>query len=484
VDFSEWIERDAECICVLFLSDRERYTILSHLWPYAEWRTRVVTPGANEWWLTVADADYNLFKDELDQLIVKLTGGDGMACNQTLADALNNIATALRTSGGGGGGGCGSGGGAILNCYSGFTDDQITDAAPPPTDPYGSTPPEGFDTMEEYLTYKCQAANAVLDGLKNLFNSLQGLGLTQLVGPVLIGWLAGVLGVLGPAIALPPATVAILIGAILASAALGISIFIVSHTVAEYLETNRADIVCQLYQSGNAAAAISVLSSALDDALQTVAWAEVFGPLAEQAAAAFGSVAAALQSNGLVDSLFRLTADVAYPGADCDGCLTPGLEWHFTLGPEGWVFEDLSSNGATGTGNWSDAAPIDPGDVSAGHLAVQQHAVEGGVPQPEWVRYFSDPKPVATVSTVFRADVYQGMEQGGQNSAIYIVYEDDTYDFDYTQDDAGWWTLTANANPGNAGKEIDHIIYLTNLWGGPYFSNTGAVDNASLTGTV
>jgi hypothetical protein len=276
-----------------------------------------------EWWQKWHDVDDEEDPNRLLALKYITEAEDELMSDCSgLATALQSLATALQAGGGlsgarGGGGGCQG----IMQCLTGYTDDQLSDAPAPGVNIGGNTPPDGFDTMEAYRTYKCQAAEAVVDMLKGLFSGLSGMtGLifaTDTIGPAVIALLSGV-GVID--IVFPPAAVVTLIAAIVAAGILFGASFWIFRALTEYIEDNRHTLVCSLFISGDAAAAQEAIAGMIEDFMQTAEFSTALGGPESPAGLAFGAVTALMVPNALVNSLFRLVEGVAYPSADCDDC--------------------------------------------------------------------------------------------------------------------------------------------------------------------
>jgi hypothetical protein len=215
----------------------------------------------------------------------------------------------------------------VVQCLQGYTDDQISDVAAPPVDLGGEAPPPGFDTMEQYRTYKCQAANAVVDAVKGLFVGIAGMAGLQFaaatIGPALIALLSGI-GAID--IVFPPGFVVTMVAAIVACGVLFGTSFIVFQRLADYIEDNRPELVCSLYNSGSAAQAQEAIAAIVEDFIQTSEFAALLGGPSTPQGLAFGSLTAQAVPNAVVNPLFTLVEGLTYPGADCDGCELPRSE--------------------------------------------------------------------------------------------------------------------------------------------------------------
>lgn len=168
------------------------------------------------------------------------------------------------------------------------------------TDP----PPDGFETWEAYYTHKCQVANHLADGL---ILSLRNIGLLNLGNLVSAAALLG--AALGGFILLPPAAIPVLIAAVVA---LGISQAIL-YEIGDWLQDNRDELVCGLYNSESAGAATDFFAGMIDEALAALAVASSLHP-------AIRTIALVLASTDTLNQLFDASLSATYPDADCSGC--------------------------------------------------------------------------------------------------------------------------------------------------------------------
>lgn len=174
----------------------------------------------------------------------------------------------------------------------------------PPATNDGETPPEGFETYEDYLLNKCQVANMVFDGW---LLTMRGLGGLTIFNATALATLIGLS--LGPMIIFPPAAIPVAIGALIV---LG-SAVVMFHQICDSLEDNREQIVCDLYNSTTVEDLTAVLAEAIDSAISLL---EVSGPIG----AALSLVALTLVNSDTLSQLMSGVAGVSYPGADCSSC--------------------------------------------------------------------------------------------------------------------------------------------------------------------
>lgn len=234
------------------------------------------------------------------------------------------------------------------------------------------TPPEGYDTWEEYRLDKCQVANLVIDGF---IGSLRGLGALGVFNYITVAGLI-VLAISG-AIIFPPAFIPI------AAAAIGMMALEVTtlSLFANYVQDNREEWVCALYNSDSVESALSVIADLIDGIIAAIGTSSTVGLAIKQ-------LALLLLNGDTLNQLYSEVAHLQYPDADCSSCGCENLEitqdeayngtWDFadgvlsmTTGPEsehspgceyGWVvlsfscpvtLEFVSASGAAPGGSCS-----------------------------------------------------------------------------------------------------------------------------------
>lgn len=177
-------------------------------------------------------------------------------------------------------------------------------------DTEGQVPPEGFDTWEDYLTYKCRAANFVFDAIVSSIHGLAALDIALLIESGAAGGLiasALFAGALVPEIAIPA-----LIAALVAIVGLGLGLGDLDD-VGTHFDTNRDDIVCEFYRSSSVQEAVEVVSSVVDEAIAALAIGTATGALIR-------TIALIIATTDTIDQLFKLSLIGNYPDADCSGC--------------------------------------------------------------------------------------------------------------------------------------------------------------------
>ena len=186
----------------------------------------------------------------------------------------------------------------------------------------GDPVPDDFETWEEYYAYKCDAAHYIWQILRNMFAATMGLGGLQLTSAIIVPAIAGAAGML-PAV-LTPVGFVTFVGAIIVVGGLSILAITESYQMIEYLDDNKDDIVCALYESGTSADAVTALTTILEDAVQFIVWPAGLSGISAALDDAMGLAFSQLANNNVVEPLFRLMVEVTQAGNDCDGCDQPG----------------------------------------------------------------------------------------------------------------------------------------------------------------
>ena len=275
-----------------------------------------------------------------------------MSCNDTnIADALNAIAAALAGQTTGATVDCGCGGGSsstIVQCLGSTISVnnhvELPDGTMWPVFSSGPVPvlapgdiPDGYSDSAEYLSDKCAKATKIID---DLVASLRQIGYinwgTGVVGAAII------IGVLVGAITVPYVVIPLLLFALTAN--IGITAVVVQ--AANYIEANRQDFICILYETDSVDEIIQLVSSAL------AVMVGVLGVVGATAVA-IKSVVLWLLNGDVLSTLFNSEAKEQYPSATCD-CEPPGCpmlyDWASNADALGFSFAGLMTNTTVNVG--------------------------------------------------------------------------------------------------------------------------------------
>jgi len=235
-----------------------------------------------------------------------------MSCgDNTVADAIYALAAALATNKTPPGGACcPSPGGNDVNIniqntvtLSDGTRWPIYSDQPIPTLPESGVP-EGYNDLEEYSADKCAKANKIISDLIVTLQNFSVLNLaTGAIGATVI--LACLVGL----ITVPYVEIPLLLFALLAS----VTMTTVAGMMANYINDNREDFVCVLYQENNLETMTQLLADLLDIAVAAI---EVTGAVA----IAIKSIVLWLLNGNTLGILLTSDAKLLYPEADCSGC--------------------------------------------------------------------------------------------------------------------------------------------------------------------
>jgi hypothetical protein len=265
-----------------------------------------------------------------------------MGCNfDTLAAAINNVAAALKTQ---------TSSGAGSNCadcqvvcvqVDDINPDGTDDATPTDGEfePASENYPDGFDSKADYLQYKCEVANLIIDGVLKAMRTMGALTSLLAVGQVIAATVAAATA--GTIIILPPLGFLAVVAAVVAVLAAGFVSTELLLTMADELEAERQDIVCRLYESANTLEAVSSTIDGLEIIISAAIVAGgIPGPLTATASTFLGTIVAKFFNSDTLNQLFTLVADINYAGADCSTCGTVvGCPFEFQFG-SGTIFYD------------------------------------------------------------------------------------------------------------------------------------------------
>lgn len=240
--------------------------------------------------------------------------GSFMSCNdENLASAFTDIAAAIRllAARSSANGCCDTPETVIQNSIQNFV---VQPVGGNPIPVYGSEPtlglgtgefPPEFETEEEFNLAKCQVAHMIID---RFIKTLRDLGSITNFDFYALG--GAVVAIIGFNLAFPPALIPTLIGAmiILAAAAYYLP------QVADYVQDNREEWICMLYEGESTELIIGAIADAADIAVAFVTAPTGLG-------AAIKLVIMVVLNADNVNELFRGLAASGYPDAECTcGC--------------------------------------------------------------------------------------------------------------------------------------------------------------------
>jgi hypothetical protein len=170
------------------------------------------------------------------------------------------------------------------------------------------------------------------------------------------------------------------------------------------------------------------------------------------------------QTNNLVNPLFQVAEDFAYPAVSCCGGAPPsGPDWHFDADAEGWSFSFIANEGDSVIGAWADGTGNpDPSDPSAGQLTCQIEEASPPLGEVYGIWTYTFPfgqVPEVTAGDEFKADLYCSL----QSNATYflrIEYTDAAYSENQWLNPSGW---AERAVAAIEGKFVNALVIAFNL---------------------
>lgn len=238
----------------------------------------------------------NIQMDFLEEAIAE-ANVDMSTCDE-INNSLQDIVSAISGLSGSGSGGCG----CIGDPGSDVTDfnDVPSVDIPQSDDPL----PPGFSTQEQYNTYRCDAAHWLYDRytqtLRNwgaLFGMVGGLTLAVITGVLLLS--------------VPPAGLAVILSALGILAGIDIGLLATLNEIADEMDVNQDETICQLYNATTTQEAMT----ALQEAAQAAVVALDLGVLS----ATYELITANLVSREQCEVLFN-NSDLEGVTGDCSGC--------------------------------------------------------------------------------------------------------------------------------------------------------------------
>jgi len=242
---------------------------------------------------------------------------------QTLADAINNVALALRSQ----------------NCTpssqicveAGDIGEDGTDQ-PAPTEGEFSPPdgnfPEGFDSLEDYLAAKCEVANWIFDRAITFLRTVGAIAAFQATGATI----AVALAASAPAFLTPLAFIAV-VALLVATLAAGLGSLSYMWDFADALEADRDEIICRLFQAQNTQNAVDSVIDRLEDLIEDFVFEVALGGALDAVLSnVLTGLATQFFNNNMLNKLFQLNLDITYAGADCSACGAEACAFTFVSG--------------------------------------------------------------------------------------------------------------------------------------------------------
>lgn len=427
---------------LLCVSERSLYVLLNWVALDATFASRYAVELTEDRYRPVGpeDPEWELYRSVVNNLQLEISD---MSCD--IENGLLAIADAIASIRCGGGGSSGSG---YYDCISPLPNEEILGPEDSTQgDPEQDPVPEGFETWEEYFTYKCQAAHFIWElerkHLVALYN-FEGVALTASVaGPILAG-LAGIL----PA-AFTPAGAAVFLTACLAIAfTAGYSWFYMGEMI-DWWDENKEGIVCALFNAGSSPDAVSSLANAVEDAVQAITAWGALEPVSGAISGLLAQAFAATANNGFVEPLFKSIAAVsAIGGVDCSDCYEPMGDYGcFTFSA------GLGGNENYGCGS----IQYDPisGKNGAGccTITIPPQCESDGIVLNYWNGL------VVSEGDVLSAWFMPYETIDAMNISVEVYFTDDSYqgDFVVVTETTEWQYIEMEISAGNDGKTVSEV---------------------------
>lgn len=300
---------------------------------YGDWRSRYYYTDISGEQLTITDEEFEQVTDvyltAVEELQMTCELGEAISLLGTLISDLATLTVQVSLNGGNGSGDCG--------CPPGGIGPAAPPSAPEQNEPGGDDPPpDGFGDWEEFLDYKCRAANKIADDLVATTGNLGSLyGVVGAIQAVLLasflntsllgGVIAGVMALGFSEFAAAGIIIAALVTLILASVG-GLVWF---STLANNMDENKSDLICALYAAATVDAARAAWSQFIADRIDAVDGDWAADPVASLISSTLSTVLNALNTVTVTNLLFEPNEEIAvYEAAfDCSSCVVGSCEW-------------------------------------------------------------------------------------------------------------------------------------------------------------
>jgi hypothetical protein len=227
-------------------------------------------------------------------------------------------------------------------------------------------------------------------------------------------------------------------------------------------DNDKDAIICELYTSGSAAAAMTALTTAVEDCIQAIEWTGLLAGLAGTVAPLMGTIMGEVVTNSFVSPLFRLIAAIGMPASEgaCLGCSGLLGGWHFDYGVEAWAFsQSIPGQEYPYAGAWEDNPALpDPADSSVPCLQTTITRSSGSLGVSRWSFPGSGlAVSIAHTGDVLTADTRMTVTGGYADRYVQIWYTDASHDSSSDAYGVGWVTQNAVVSAPNNGKTIDSL---------------------------
>jgi hypothetical protein len=312
------------------------------------------------------------------------------------------------------------------------------------------TPPTNYDT------YKCKAANFIVDYIEKSCQSLETLtdmvtdysqsGLQLITALLSAPALLAALGLGTLVLAIPEAAIIAVVAAVAAliMTAGAWAIMLLMGRLADEIDNDRENLVCGLYNATSASEAKEFLDGWFNDAIDVITVDPVpgVGDWTQEKIDIFQghliNIVDYFKINNLLNKLFpqsdeeKETDIENYTGTvDCSACGPCVIEWLFDTDTEGWTHSDLSDPGSSSAGTWEDGA------------LKTTNILESAPNVTAWGVWWITGSWVGTAGDTFTANFSAVSDEGNSLARVKIDYDDETSEFvDLVHSEADTLVLT------------------------------------------
>jgi hypothetical protein len=313
---------------------------------YGDWRSRYYFTDESGNQLTITDAEYDqitdLYLTAVEELQMPCDLGEAITL---LGQMISDLATlTVQVNMGSGGSDCG--------CPPGGIGENPPPSEPDQNPPGGEDPPPvGFDTWEDFLDYKCRAANKIVDdliastgnlgSLSGVIGAIQGVLLASFLSTSLLGGvMAGVMALGFSSFAAAGIIIAALVILILASVG-GLVWF---STLAANMEDNKSDLICALYAATTTDDAMASWSAFVTARIGDASGEWSGEPEAGLISSTMETVLDALNNLTVINLLFTPNEEIAVYEAsfDCSTCSPSECPWEMVNGTGTFRYDGIS----------------------------------------------------------------------------------------------------------------------------------------------
>ena len=297
VNPDEYLSLSGETDRIVCLSLRDIHLINAYLWPFTEWRTRFSRPFTRNQREESTLEEFTEFQLDVSDLSERI----GEASVSSCADGLLAIAAAIE-----GWANSATSSGCCENVGSGGEGQHAPPYNPEVVDAPGEgTPPDGFDSWEQWFTNKCSVATDIVTTMRG---DVGRMGTLNLVGATITSLVPALVPLLLDPV--PGDEIVVIAAMLLVALGLGYTIL---DTISTILSTYESELICTLYNATSAEGARADFLSLFSEL-----WVTEGGNSVVAVSAA--TLVASLLNSATANRLFTLDTTRELPEGDCSEC--------------------------------------------------------------------------------------------------------------------------------------------------------------------